>query len=127
MAPIVLSEFSLAVDIHGFLDMFWTKPGWYEEFLVGKLLDLSVNIGEWAPSPEQPTAQARTVRSYHPSKISFPGLPSHAEVINVVLVTSDVYISISGDVVGVALWVLRCFIPCSCFHSSTHFSTTLCI
>lgn len=80
MAPVVLSEFTLTIDIDGFIDMFWSKPGWYEEFLVGKLLDLSVNIGEWGPSPELPNAQARTVRSYHPSKISFPGLPSHAEV-----------------------------------------------
>jgi hypothetical protein len=80
MAPIVLSEFALAVDLEGFVELFWSKPQWYEEFLTEKLLDLSVNVGEWSPNPEDPATQVRTVKSYHPSKISFPGLPSHAEV-----------------------------------------------
>lgn len=80
MAPITLSDFALNVDIDGFYEIFWEKSQWFEEFLSNKLKDLSVDVGDWAPSPEQPNAQVRTVRSYHPSKISFPGLPSHAEV-----------------------------------------------
>lgn len=82
MAPITLTEFNLSIDVDGFYQMFWEKPQWFEEFLTSKLKDLSVNVGEWAPSPEQPSAHVRTVRSYHPAKISFPGLPSHAEVRN---------------------------------------------
>ena len=80
MAPIVLSEFTLTVEIDVFLDIFWHKAGWYEEFLTEQLKDISVNVGDWAPAPDKPSAQSRTVHSFHPAKISFPGLPSHAEV-----------------------------------------------
>jgi hypothetical protein len=80
MAPVLLNEFSLPIDIDTFLEMFWLKSEWYEDFLIDKLLDLSVEIGPWAAVSEQSTSQVRTVKSYHPSKISFPGLPSHAEV-----------------------------------------------
>lgn len=69
-----------------------TTGSWYERFLCEKLEDLSVSIGEWRCSCGSPQARkgswecscgsgrkTRSVRSYHPSKISFPGLPSHAE------------------------------------------------
>lgn len=77
MAPVLLADFTIPVDIDTFYDWFWSNSYWYELFLVNKLLDLSVNVGEWSMTS---TSQFRNVRSYHPSKISFPGLPSHAEV-----------------------------------------------
>ena len=80
MAPVTLNDFTLNIDVDGFYEMFWGNPQWFEEFLINKLKDLSVSVGDWAPSPEQPNAHTRTVKSYHPAKISFPGLPSHAEV-----------------------------------------------
>lgn len=98
MAPVVLSEFSLAVDIDTFLELFWRDTQWYEEFLTEKLLDLSVNVEEWAPSAENPAIQARTVKSYHPSKISFPGLPSHAEV----------HANVVADTVGIMCLPMIC-------------------
>ena len=64
---------------------------WYHKFLVDKLCDINVEIGSW--STESSTSSSsnfasncetqilrREVHSYHPSKITFPGLPSHAEV-----------------------------------------------
>ena len=64
---------------------------WYHKFLVDKLCDINVEIGSW--STESSTSSTsnfvsncetqilrREVHSYHPSKITFPGLPSHAEV-----------------------------------------------
>ena len=80
MAPVTLNDFTLNIDVDGFYEMFWGNAQWFEEFLINKLKDLSVSVGDWAPSPEQPNAHTRTVKSYHPAKISFPGLPSHAEV-----------------------------------------------
>ena len=82
MAPTVLKEFSLSIDIEEFMTIFWmdnTPGAFYETFLVEKLEDLDVCIGEWVE--EAPNVKARQIKSYHPSKISFPGLPSHAEVL----------------------------------------------
>ena len=55
---------------------------WYERFLTEQLEDLSVNVSEWSdiPGAESSSSRVRNVSSYHPSKVSFPGLPSHAEV-----------------------------------------------
>lgn len=79
MAPSILKEFDLATDMHTFLSIFWYDRSWYEKFLTEKLLDLSVEISDWT---EQKDCKSRTVSSYHPSKVSFPGLPSHAEVLD---------------------------------------------
>lgn len=59
-------------------------------FLVDKLLDIKVEIGPWNAesleenakfsSQQETPVLKRIVNSYHPSKITFPGLPSHAEV-----------------------------------------------
>lgn len=82
MAPKLLKEFVIRCSIDEFVDSFWLDRGWYERFLSEKLLDISVEIGEWGPNTVKPeNAFTRKVKSYHPSKISFPGLPSHAEVI----------------------------------------------
>ena len=83
MAPKVLKEFVINCSIDKFVESFWQDRGWYERFLSEKLLDISVDIGEWGPATVKPeSAFTRNVKSYHPSKISFPGLPSHAEVIS---------------------------------------------
>lgn len=80
MAPIVLKRFELPVDCDVFLNKFWINIAFYERFLIEKLLDVGVEIGEWTVSADKVGNRQRTVRSFHPSKISFPGLPSHAEV-----------------------------------------------
>ena len=95
MAPVVVNTFQLPVDIYTFKEKFWLDAKWFENFLVHKLSDLSVSVGDWELASVDGVAAAsaggsgpasstgvlqRTVRSFHPSKISFPGLPSHAEV-----------------------------------------------
>ena len=81
MAPTLLKEFLLQCNIDAFLKNFWLDVGWYERFLSDKLEDINISIGEWsAPPSGSLTSFTRNVKSYHPSKISFPGLPSHAEV-----------------------------------------------
>jgi hypothetical protein len=81
MSPFVLKEFLLQCPLHIFLKDFWLETKWYERFLSEKLEDLSVTVGEWNSIEGSSTSFTRNVKSYHPSKISFPGLPSHAEVI----------------------------------------------
>jgi hypothetical protein len=80
MSPFVLKEFLLKCDLQTFLNDFWLETKWYERFLSEKLEDLSVTVGEWNDAEGSSTSFTRNVKSYHPSKISFPGLPSHAEV-----------------------------------------------
>lgn len=81
-----------------FLRHFWYDEhnAFYEAFLRDKLQDVGISIVPWASSSslltssgpsgsleveeDQAMSRHRTVRSFHPSKISFPGLPSHAEV-----------------------------------------------
>lgn len=84
MAPTVLKEFTLSVDMETFLDAFWLDTAWYEKFLTEKLEDLRVEVGEWNGSPGPQSMRTRSICSYHPSKISFPGLPSHAEVSTII-------------------------------------------
>mmetsp|Transcript_27612 Transcript_27612/g.39197 ORF Transcript_27612/g.39197 Transcript_27612/m.39197 type:complete len:718 (+) Transcript_27612:13-2166(+) len=86
---VVLSEFSLAIDLEEFLNIFWIDSQWYNNFLVEKLCDIKVDIGQWTREEKTESGSStndnlilcREVSSYHPSKISFPGLPSHAESI----------------------------------------------
>ena len=78
MAPCILKEFILQCDIDTFLKSFWLDNAWYERFLVQKLEDINVHVGEWTAAQEA-VGFIRNVRSSHPSKLSFPGLPSHAE------------------------------------------------
>lgn len=87
MAPKLLKEFVIRCSIDKFVESFWQDRGWYERFLSEKLLDISVSVGEWEPVIDKSeTSFTRNVKSYHPSKISFPGLPSHAEVISLLCV-----------------------------------------
>ena len=58
--------------------------------MIDKLCDINVDIGPWSTESTEENAKfasrqeaqilKRIVNSYHPSKITFPGLPSHAEV-----------------------------------------------
>jgi hypothetical protein len=76
-----LKEFSLPISMEDFLSMFWfdNDTFYYERFLIDKLEDLSVNISKWESIDASSTSKSRKIHSYHPSKVSFPGLPSHAE------------------------------------------------
>jgi hypothetical protein len=83
MAPVVLKSFELPLDCEDFLHKFWFNIAFLERFLIEKLLDVGVEIEDWKQIGDHPINRSRTVRSLHPSKISFPGLPSHAESIKV--------------------------------------------
>ena len=80
MAPVRVAQFDLRVDLDTFLREFWIDSVWYERFLRETLGDRDISIGEWSRDcSDSGGAMVRDVRSYHPSKISFPGLPSFAE------------------------------------------------
>lgn len=67
------------MGLGSFLHM-WLDSEWNEFFLSDRLKDINVSVGEWEiEGGEESSILMRKVRSYHPSKISFPGLPSHAE------------------------------------------------
>lgn len=73
-----LAEFSLPIDPEVFLKLFWLDATWYEKhFLIEKLNDLEVTVGRWHGTSNG--SFRRSVTSLHPSQVSFPGLPSHAE------------------------------------------------
>ena len=85
---VVVAEFNLNIDIDSFVTIFWKDIAWYDRFLCDGLGDINVNISEWeCMNTNQHVADnglnlvmSRKIHSYHPSKMSFPGLPSHAEV-----------------------------------------------
>jgi len=83
---LLIAEFLLPIDTDSFIDLFWRDSTWFCRFLTEKLEDLNVSVGEWEEqgtpclSPNKSFTNLRNIRSYHPSKLSFPGLPSHAEV-----------------------------------------------
>eukprot|EP01035_Chromulina_nebulosa_P018197 gene18197-23859_t len=58
---------------------------WFERFLCDYLEDLSVNVSEWKSTNDN--TKTRNIRSLHPSKVSFPGLPSHAESLKTQIIT----------------------------------------
>lgn len=76
----LLGEYEVAgLNLSSFLHM-WLDGEWNEFFLSDRLKDINVSVGEWeVEGGEESSILMRKVRSYHPSKISFPGLPSHAE------------------------------------------------
>jgi hypothetical protein len=86
-APCLVADFNLSVDIDTFFSIFWLDKTWYEHFLTNGLEDLDVSVSDWADengstssSSGNKVSLSRNIHSYHPSKMSFPGLPSHAEV-----------------------------------------------
>lgn len=94
----VLAEFIVPVELNVLITQFWSDSAWYAKFLEEQLGDLKVIVGEWEESGKFfflfsifITIQAlnssitgntneitREITSDHPSKITFPGLPSHA-------------------------------------------------
>lgn len=96
MAPHLLRTFHFPINIHDFLDHCWENQDFYEHFLIHHLKDLGVQISSWTEeggegiigsTPNKSSLElkdvilkTRNVKCFHPSKISFPGLPSHAEV-----------------------------------------------
>ncbi len=74
----LLGEYVLPLDISGFLHM-WLDQEWNEFFLEDRLKDINVTLSEWEADEDNSACITRKLRSHHPSKISFPGLPSHAE------------------------------------------------
>lgn len=95
----LLKEFFVDVDLQTFYDTFWLNSEWYKEFLTNQLKDIEIQISDWDKVPIDinsandtfPISMKRKVRSLHPAKMSFPGLPSHAEVsfpIDIILISS---------------------------------------
>jgi len=72
-----LVQFEISCDLETFM-LFFLDPSWYHQFLANKLEDLHVSVGDWTATAGS-SNMTRKIRSFHPSKISFPGLPSHAE------------------------------------------------
>ena len=73
----LLAEFALPITIEIFCNLFFYSSNWYEIFLSKHLNDLNIVIGPWSDCKEM-KSQVREITSHHPSKVSFPGLPSHA-------------------------------------------------
>jgi hypothetical protein len=84
-AGVLLREFTLSVSLETFVDAFWLNRLWYEKFLVEKLKDIDVSIEDWVVDGSSSGVRHRKVRCFHPSGVSFPGLPSHAEVIIMII------------------------------------------
>lgn len=85
-----LASDQLPADLNGVLGVLWfdnldngnNGGSWYETFLKETLDNEQVEVGEWrhtSVGQEKCIVMTRSVRSLHPSKLSFPGLPSHAE------------------------------------------------
>lgn len=79
MAPKLLADFTLPITLDMFLTLFWVEREWYDAFMRDKLENLEIEIADWEASASK-DVMTRHIKSYHPSKISFPGLPSYAEV-----------------------------------------------
>lgn len=79
-----LVSFDLPCSLDEFL-VFFFDAEWYRSFTADKLEDLKVSVEDWKLSSSSLTGSTSTptlvrkIHSFHPSKISFPGLPSHAE------------------------------------------------
>lgn len=84
----LLKEFFVDVDLETFYNVFWLNSQWYKDFLTNQLKDIEIQVSDWENTPVDITGAndtfsvslKRKVRSLHPAKMSFPGLPSHAEV-----------------------------------------------
>ncbi len=70
-----IAEFTVHLNTREYLQHFWFDKSQFETFLSTKLEDKNIAIDDWT---NLGNSQTRQVKSAHPSKISFPGLPSHA-------------------------------------------------
>lgn len=90
MTKTFLTQYHIPIDLDSFIELFWESRDFFESFLSMQLEDLSVQVGPWeiiennnnhtSSAQIQSISKQRQIRSYHPSRVSFPGLPSHAEV-----------------------------------------------
>lgn len=71
-----ITDFQLPVKFDDFCTIFWHEKEWYADFMQNKLQDINIYIGEWTEHDDK--SLVRNIKSDHPSKVSFPGLPSHA-------------------------------------------------
>jgi hypothetical protein len=71
-----ITSFELPVKLDDFCSIFWYENDWYEDFMANTLKDINITIGEWKDHEDK--SLVRNLKSDHPSKVSFPGLPSHA-------------------------------------------------
>ncbi len=103
MSQHLIAEFALPIPLDTFCTLFWYDTKWYVTFLCQELQDRNVYVGEWSESEggggesregsveqrgvreggiggseNEEKSKIREIRSEHPSKVSFPGLPSHA-------------------------------------------------
>jgi hypothetical protein len=78
----LIAEFALPVNLLTFCELFLYSDEWYEDFLLNSLHDRKIVIGAWSDCENQ-QSKVREVKSEHPSKVSFPGLPSHAESLKI--------------------------------------------
>jgi hypothetical protein len=81
MEPNLIRSYQLPTTLDSLIQTCWNKREFYERFLLDKLKDIGVEIEDWRIDEGKPHVKVRNIKSFHPSKISFPGLPSHAEVI----------------------------------------------
>jgi hypothetical protein len=78
----LIAEFALPINIPTFCNLFLYSDEWYENFLSKSLQDINISISTWNEN-ETDQSKVREVKSHHPSKVSFPGLPSHAESLKI--------------------------------------------
>lgn len=80
MSQHLIAEFAFQIKIIKFCDLFLYSNLWYKNFLINNLNDLNVIVGDWNECSDK--SKVREIKSDHPSKVSFPGLPSHAGLIS---------------------------------------------
>jgi hypothetical protein len=84
MVSSLLKEYTVSIDIASFASLFWLDAHFFESFLVDQLHDKEVKVGQWKDivGHDKKHMKTRTVKCFHPSKASYPGLPSHVDVSN---------------------------------------------
>jgi hypothetical protein len=80
MAETSIANFMIPCDLAGFVNLFWRDKKWFEKFLADQVGDIDIEIGDWMEdNADNSGRRSREIRSFHPSRISFPGLPAHCE------------------------------------------------
>ena len=105
LSSTIICEFMVNSPKERFIAEFWNDKNVYEMFLVKELDNKDVVIEDWVHRNSE--FQSRMVHSSHPSKISFPGLPSHAKNIR----TQEIFSSSKGNDPS----------ECVCIHESISF------
>ena len=125
MKATLLKEFTLdGISLEDFFNYFWQDNEFSYDFLVKQLNDINVSIDDWEDlKSDVPnlTCKRRQIISFHPSKISFPGLPSHAESIKsqTIYITNGQNYTTNTDNQRIVIKEINCFkgIPYSDYFS----------